>query len=98
LKQVRALLVDEAVGKFFLGCIHYSGADHDQEHFKLLECLQKKWSGRADLNRRPHAPQACALPGCATSRPDRIIYYSKYGEKFYAFSDFLSKEEAISCS
>src|SRR5205085_11789291 len=27
-----------------------------------------KWSGRLDLNQRPHAPQACALPGCATSR------------------------------
>src|ERR1700752_5440862 len=32
--------------------------------------LKKKgWSGRLDLNQRPHAPQACALPGCATSRP-----------------------------
>ncbi len=30
-----------------------------------------RWSGRLDLNQRPHAPQACALPGCATSRPDR---------------------------
>ena len=28
----------------------------------------KKWSGRADLNRRPLAPEASALPGCATSR------------------------------
>src|SRR5262249_29656852 len=28
------------------------------------------WSGRPDLNRRPHAPQACALPGCATPRPE----------------------------
>ncbi len=26
------------------------------------------WSGRPDLNRRPLAPQASALPGCATSR------------------------------
>ncbi len=26
------------------------------------------WSGRGDLNPRPHAPEACALPGCATSR------------------------------
>src|SRR5437868_198112 len=31
----------------------------------------RKWSGRLDSNQRPHAPQACALPGCATSRvPD----------------------------
>ncbi len=29
---------------------------------------EEKWSGRLDLNQRPHAPQACALPGCATSR------------------------------
>src|SRR5215831_11094839 len=28
-----------------------------------------RWSGWPDLNRRPHAPQACALPGCATPRP-----------------------------
>ena len=28
------------------------------------------WSGWPDLNRRPHAPQACALPGCATPRLD----------------------------
>ena len=26
------------------------------------------WSGRPDLNRRPLAPQASALPGCATPR------------------------------
>ena len=31
------------------------------------ECLLT-WSGRRDSNSRPHAPQACALPGCATSR------------------------------
>ena len=29
---------------------------------------RKGWSGRVDLNHRPHAPQACALPGCATPR------------------------------
>src|SRR5438874_7868819 len=27
------------------------------------------WSGRRDLNSRPPAPKAGALPGCATSRP-----------------------------
>ena len=31
-----------------------------------------EWSGRRDLNSRPLAPQASALPGCATSRPGRI--------------------------
>ena len=27
------------------------------------------WSGRQDLNLRPLAPHASALPGCATPRP-----------------------------
>jgi hypothetical protein len=27
-------------------------------------------SGRPDLNRRPHRPERCALPGCATPRGD----------------------------
>ena len=35
----------------------------------LQEQMEGKWSGRPDLNRGPHAPQACALPGCATPRP-----------------------------
>ncbi len=30
---------------------------------------REKWSGRLDLNQRPHDPQSCALPGCATPRP-----------------------------
>src|SRR5208337_379282 len=34
--------------------------------------VNEKWSGRRDLNSRPHAPQACALPGCATSRQNRL--------------------------
>src|SRR5271156_203181 len=34
----------------------------------------QEWSGRLDLNQRPHAPQACALPGCATSRPLRTVF------------------------
>src|SRR5881394_102549 len=32
------------------------------------------WSGRRDSNSRPHAPQACALPGCATSRQTDFKY------------------------
>ena len=31
--------------------------------------MRGKWSGRADLNGRPPAPKAGALPGCATPRP-----------------------------
>jgi hypothetical protein len=30
--------------------------------------LLRNWSGRADLNGRPLAPQASTLPGCATPR------------------------------
>src|SRR5262245_40502147 len=30
---------------------------------------REKWSGRLDLNQRPPAPHAGALPGCATPRP-----------------------------
>ena len=29
---------------------------------------KREWSGRADLNGRPPAPKAGALPGCATPR------------------------------
>ena len=29
----------------------------------------RKWSGRLDLNQRPPAPEAGALPSCATPRP-----------------------------
>ena len=31
------------------------------------------WSGWRDLNSRPHGPEPCALPSCATSRKLRII-------------------------
>ena len=40
--------------------------DEVNEVFENVD--RKKWSGRVDLNHRPHAPQACALPGCATPR------------------------------
>lgn len=33
---------------------------------------RNNWSGRRDLNSRPLAPQANALPDCATSRKDEI--------------------------
>ena len=31
------------------------------------------WSGREDLNLRPHAPHACTLPGCATPRKKQVL-------------------------
>ena len=39
--------------------------------------LFSKWSGRQDLNLRPSAPKADALPGCATPR----FKMSYFGEK-----------------
>jgi hypothetical protein len=33
-------------------------------HFKFCS----GWSGREDSNLRPHRPERCALPGCATPR------------------------------
>ena len=40
--------------------------------FRLLRATQRSalldWSGRGDLNARPPAPKAGALPGCATPR------------------------------
>ena len=41
----------------------------DDEASEVSEkAIRSDWSGRVDLNHRPHAPQACALPGCATPR------------------------------
>jgi hypothetical protein len=34
------------------------------------------WSGRPDLNRRPPAPKAGALPGCATPRHNEPLDYT----------------------
>ena len=50
---------------------------------------QVNWSGRRDLNSRPLAPQASALPGCATSRwnplPRTTMTMTAWGStsKFY---------------
>ena len=43
-----------------------NGADSDEQNRRRM-----KWSGREDLNLRPLAPQASALPGCATPRRTR---------------------------
>src|ERR1041385_8024693 len=39
----------------------------------MTAVMFEKWSGRRDSNSRPHAPQACALPGCATSRLPELV-------------------------
>ena len=40
-----------------------------------------EWSGRLDLNQRPLAPHASALPGCATPRTPRIVRRAPAGFK-----------------
>ncbi len=41
-----------------------------------------EWSGRRDLNSRPLAPQASALPGCATSRWNPLPRTAAWGLTF----------------
>src|SRR5438309_5159322 len=53
------------------GALRLAATLHSGEIVRLLRLYDFGWSGRPDLNRRPHAPQACALPGCATPRPDQ---------------------------
>src|SRR6476660_2042712 len=39
------------------------------------------WSGRPDLNRRPPAPKAGALPGCATPRHEVRSNYTRLANR-----------------
>ena len=34
----------------------------------IFKFPERKWSGREDSNLRPHRPERCALPDCATPR------------------------------
>ena len=51
--------------------------------------LQKKeeWSERLDSNQRPHGPQPCALPDCATLRK---LHFKCYASDSQAPSPLLS--------
>ena len=40
---------------------------------KSFKSLIFYWSGQQDSNLRPHAPQACTLPGCAMPRTALLI-------------------------
>src|ERR1700722_2430606 len=42
----------------------------------ILFPRRRDWSGRGDLNSRPPAPKAGALPGCATTRRDEACDYT----------------------
>ncbi len=54
----------------YLAQIAKAGSDDDAESANL-DPRHQVWSGRLDLNQRPLAPQASALPGCATPRNAR---------------------------
>src|SRR6185369_15545433 len=56
---------------------------------------ERAWSGWADLNRRPPAPQAGALPGCATSRSDDQTCFLSFLSRRVNISRSCSR---ISCS
>jgi hypothetical protein len=45
-----------------------------QQIKQLFWYQQGVWSGRGDLNARPPAPKAGALPGCATPRQLRSLH------------------------
>ncbi len=53
-----------------LGRLRFRGITETERNraFEFLRKPRHYWSGRQDLNLRPLAPQANALPDCATSR------------------------------
>ena len=61
-QMVRKVLVREMPKKIGL-----SALVRNRHLFKLLNLLEI-WSERLDSNQRPHGPQPCALPDCATLR------------------------------
>ena len=67
--------------------------------FDNLQIIRKMfWSGRPDLNRRPPAPKAGALPGCATPRQVGLRFYRIHfviaidsGRNFSVFSHTIHR-------
>ena len=57
------------------------------------------WSGRKDLNLRPLAPHASALPGCATPRMIEHInvYMSNSQDDFIFFMIFSEGKSSSKC-
>src|SRR5580700_10929326 len=54
---------------------------------KVQKIREMFWSGRPDLNRRPPAPKAGALPGCATPRHELRQDYKGLPNRTVAPSD-----------
>ena len=57
----------------------------------------EKWSGRADLNGRPLAPQASALPGCATPRHDQNLSHFWPLCNTHPYAEWESISRRIAC-
>jgi hypothetical protein len=53
-----------------------STADEFRVGHRWPEVLNSKWSGHPDLNWRPPAPKAGALPGCAMPRLNEDRHFS----------------------
>ena len=60
---------------FFVGSSNESKLGLQLNYRKPLNFYQ---SGRLDLNQRPPAPKAGALPGCATPRTEAEVYHSMF--------------------
>lgn len=60
-----------------------------KKSLKELNISQIIKSGREDLNLRPHDPQPCALPSCATSRNTIQILKPLLNSLFLLFSFLL---------
>ena len=69
-QELRVLrrMLNVAVRKKFLFANPCSGVEFPARIKQLFWNQQEVWSGRGDLNARPPAPKAGALPGCATPR------------------------------
>ena len=59
---------------------------------KAIPRFNVQWSGRQDLNLRPLAPHASALPSCATSR---LIHYNKSIPKIKGPKPFIFTLQVI---
>lgn len=59
--------------------------DHERSHVRRGEV---EWSGWPDLNGRPHAPHACALP--AAPHPANITVADKWGTEVFQLYDNVS--------
>jgi hypothetical protein len=63
---------DKRLGRPMLCQLSYTRLSWPAAQPVLRLVSEHLWSGREDLNHRPPAPKAGALPGCATSRQPRF--------------------------